>query len=509
MNGPPDAGNTDNNENYVLDAWIQGLGEKARARITTLVSGLVSRLGAPGPDEATGRENAAGLDDKVRALLGGLVKNLEDNPSAGKWLARLLEQLGDGPLEKMVENFFFNVTYESFAIRRDYQARNGLLPPITVVINPTMRCNLKCSGCYAWNFSKKDMDYSLLKQLLEELRDLGVRFITVSGGEPLLYPYLDDMLQDFNDMIFMSYSNGILIDDKMADKIAGYGNFWPALSVEGYEEETDKRRGPGVYKKVLEAMDRLRKRGVMFGFSATPVRNNSDILATDEFVDSMIEQGCLFGWFFNYIPVGRSPDIELMPTPEQRDKLRQMSRRWISGKPIFLGDFWNDGPAAGGCLSASRYAYITVEGNVQPCTFVHFYTHNLRNSSFEEIWNSPFFEAIRQKQPYDDNLLRPCKIIDRPEVLKEVVEETGAMPSYPGADNILSDKKLRDFLKDYSERYGALADPAWEGPDYEEGKSVLVPFLGRINIWDFYGKRLHPRRPEKLQKADSQVRDAP
>jgi MoaA/NifB/PqqE/SkfB family radical SAM enzyme len=302
------------------------------------------------------------------------------------------------------------------------------------------------------------------------------------------------MAEEFSDLMFMTYTNSTLLDDAMIRRIADAGNLMPAISVEGFEPETDLRRGAGVHRSVLGAMERLQQAGVFFGFSATPTSRNADLMSTDAFVDYYIERGALFAWYFNYIPVGRKPDVNLMPRPEQRDRVREATLRWQKTRPLFIGDFWNHGASVGGCLSASRYCYITVEGRVQPCTFVPFYTHRVPENSLEEIFESPFFRSIRERQPYHCNLLRPCKIIDHPEDLREIVQACCAKPSYDAAESLVSDPELMGFLDRYSQEYGDLAEQAWNGPDYQSGRACLAQFLGRINVDNFFGDRMKNAR---------------
>jgi MoaA/NifB/PqqE/SkfB family radical SAM enzyme len=379
-----------------------------------------------------------------------------------------------------------------------------------MVVNPTMKCNLKCVGCYAYNFNKGEhMDYDLLRKVLSEAREMGTRFITVSGGEPFVYPHFDRMAEEFNDLIFMCYTNATLLDEKRVARLVELGNVWPAISVEGYEEETTLRRGPGVWDKVLGAMRRLKEAGVMFGFSATPTRLNSDLLAEDRFVDFYLEQGALFGWMFQYLPIGLDPDVSLMATPEQRDRLRVATKRWQSTRAIFVGDFWNDGSCVGGCMSASKYCYVTSDGKVQPCTFVHFYTHNVREHSLVEIFQSPLFRTIRARQPYHRNLLRPCKVIDNPQELRDIVERCGACPTYPGADAILRQSDVREHLDRYSAEWGRLADAAWAGEDYQQGRSVVVPFLGRVNVYDIWPQRMRNAEEITSQKTSCPTSNRP
>lgn len=425
------------------------------------------------------------------AITEGVIKLLNDNPMFIQWIIRIIKQLSLTPLRKFYENLIINEIREGHAFRKAYLKEHGFETPITIVINPTMRCNLKCTGCYAWKFSKReDMEYELLKKVLEDCRSIRCHFITVSGGEPFLYENFFRMAEEFPDHIFMTYTNATMLTEDIVKKIAELGNIWPAISVEGFEKETNERRGDGIFQKVLEAMKLLRSYGVMFGFSATPTRYNSEIIATDEFVDFYIEQGALFGWMFTYVPVGRNPDINLMATPEQRNLLRAKTNEWKRTKPIVIGDFWNDGACVGGCLSASRYLYITSDGKVQPCTFVHFYTHNIKEYSLKEVWESPFFKAIRARQPYHPNLLRPCKIIDNPEVLREIVKEVGAKPTYEGADAIINDPEIRAHLDNYSKKWGEIVDKVWKSEEYSNGHKIIVPFLGMIDVYTAWPERM-------------------
>lgn len=466
----------------LISAWTR-FGQLPESRIAQIMN-LYQSVGNPETSSSLG---------------AGLLKNICDNPNFLEWLLRMAERLSDRSLDAFFQNMIVNEMLEGQKIRNAFLAEEGFEPPVTIVINPTMACNLQCTGCYSYKMPRAGMDYDLLSKVLREARDMGTRFITVSGGEPLIYKHFFQMLADFPDLQFMTYTNATLIDEAMADRIAAAGNMMPAISVEGYAEQTDERRGPGVHEKVLQGMRFLKERGVLFGFSATPTRLNSDILASDAFVDYYLEQGALFGWMFQYIPVGKDPDLSLMSTPEQRERLLEATKRWQATRPLFIGDFWNDGPCVGGCLSANRYCYITPEGKVQPCTFVHFYTHDLNSCSLMDVFRSPFFKNIRGHQPYNRNLLRPCKIIDNPEVLREAVRESGAKPSYPGAETIIEDSLVRAHLDQYAKEWKKIADEKWKTSNYEEGNSVLAPFIGRINANErFYVMKLSAE--ERMQR---------
>jgi MoaA/NifB/PqqE/SkfB family radical SAM enzyme len=337
-----------------------------------------------------------------------------------------------------------------------------------------MRCNLTCYGCYADQYEKgAELDTDLIRRVLREAKEMGIYFVTVSGGEPFIRPDLLDIFAAHEDMYFQVYTNGTFIDSKVAKTLSRLGNVLPAISVEGWEKETDARRGPGAFQKILDTMARLKEEGVLFGFSATATRQSNELIISDEFVNFFAERGCFLGWYFNYIPIGKAPDLSLMPTPEQRmfrwQRLMELRRR----APMVLVDFWNDGALVGGCIAGDRYLHINCRGDVEPCVFIHFSIDNIKKKSLAEILNSGFFQAIRRRQPYTQNYFRPCLIIDHPHLLRQVVEESGAHPTHPGAETILT--QFSGEMKEYASAYGKLADDLWK----EQDPSVVLAYLRR------------------------------
>jgi len=234
-----------------------------------------------------------------------------------------------------------------------------------------------------------------------------------------------------------------------------------AISIEGFEEETDARRGKGVFARVMQAMDNLKEAGVPFGFSACYTRENTERIGSDEWIDLMIEKGCILGWLFTYVPVGGEADLEYMATPEQRLHMLNTVRRWRSEKPIFVADFWNDGPFVGGCIAGGRnYFHINAMGDVEPCAFVHYANVNIKNTSLVEALKCPLFQLYQANQPFNENHLRPCPIIDNPQKLEEIVEKSGA---YSTQINKISAPALCRPLYGYAEAWGEIADKVQNG----------------------------------------------
>ena len=389
-------------------------------------------------------------------------------------IARLLlqDRLSKRSRERLAQNFF--VDWITEAKKREKLEEEGFKAPWFFVVSPTSACNLNCYGCYAHEYKKGEgLSYDTLSRIIREANQLGIRWLTISGGEPFYYKdkktgkTLLDLAEEHNDMYFQVYTNGTLLDERKIERLAKLGNIAPAISQEGMEKETDERRGKGVWKRICQVRENLYKAKVLQGFSITVTRENADIVTSDEFIDDLISRKVSFGWYFIYIPIGKEPAIELMPTPEQRDKLRRKIWEWRSQKPIFIGDFWNDGPWVGGCIAGGRkYFHINSNGDIEPCVFVHFAVDNIfdlwkKGKGLRDAINSPFFLSIRKRQLENDNWLAPCTIIDKPEYLRKVVKLYKAYPTHRGAETIINGEIAR-YLDEYSRRVEEVTKPEFE-----------------------------------------------
>ncbi len=391
----------------------------------------------------------------------------EGSPGSA-WLNRVLRELHPNVRKHYLAHSIVDIFFRDPKIFAEYRAKHGFRPPSVMLVSPTMRCNYHCVGCYAANYTKKDdLPPELFERVLEEAKGINLKFVTVLGGEPFVYKPLLEIFEKHRDMPFQVFTNGSLIDEKVAEKLAKLGNVAPMISLEGFEAETDARRGEGAFDKVSQAMDNLREAGCIFGFSVMVTRNNVDVVTSEEFVDFLVEKGALYGWYFLYMPVGRDPDINLMPTPEQRNQLRIAGKHFRETRPILIADFWNDAPLTAGCINGGRsYFHINHKGDVEPCIFVHFATHNIKEVSLEEALNSDFFKGLRRMQPFCYNTLRPCPIIDHPKVIRLAIKKYGAHPTHEGAESLFSEE-ITCGLDRYAEEVKHIFDPVWE-QEYEK-----------------------------------------
>jgi MoaA/NifB/PqqE/SkfB family radical SAM enzyme len=385
----------------------------------------------------------------------------EGHPSM-EFPRRILRDLHPNQRDKWISNLAVNHLLSGTNRRKEWAGKAGFYPPSTVVISPTMKCNLSCYGCYAGDYDKSlELSLEEIDSILMQMKEMGLYFAVISGGEPFFKQDIFEIFRKHDDMAFLVFTHGGLIDEGMVDRLIEVGNVMPAFSLEGFEKETDERRGPGHFRRVMRAMDLLRSAGLSFCGSFTQTSRNTSIITSDEYIDMLTGKGCFALWLFSYVPVGRDPDLGLMPTPEQRDLMRRRTVDYRATKPMLLIDFWNDGPIISGCLAGGRkYIHVNANGDIEPCVFCHFAVDNIRRTSLKEALGSPFFRKIRARQGEHENLLTPCMLIDHPDVGRELFSTQGAYPTHEGADAIFTG--LAEDMDDYACRYGEIADQVWE-----------------------------------------------
>jgi MoaA/NifB/PqqE/SkfB family radical SAM enzyme len=390
----------------------------------------------------------------------------QDHPALN--IARhVVRDLSPACRDGFINALIFNALLRGSQKRQEFTRATGMRTPFTVLVSPTMRCNLHCEGCYASEYShESDMPAELFQRIIDEAAEMGVYLVTVLGGEPFIRRDLLDIAAANPETYFQVFTNGTLVRPEHIERIARLGNVALMLSIEGDEQTTDARRGAGTYQKLLRTMDLLKEHGVLFGYSATVTRHNWQMLLSDEFVDPLVAKGAAISWHFLYMPVGRTPDLSLMPTPEQRNQIRLGIQRIRNTKAMFPIDFWGDAPWVQGCIAAKHYVHVNNQGWVEPCIFTHFATGNIADMSLAEAFNSPFFREIRSRQPFNHNLLEPCMLIDNPEQSREIVALTGARPTHEGAESLVTE--LCGALDHYSAEVKRVYGPVWEAEHPQE-----------------------------------------
>ncbi len=381
------------------------------------------------------------------------------------WWQKIINELDPHCRNKFLLNFFVHGYYgDNLTKRSGFAEKNGFFPPTVLLASITQKCNYNCAGCWAHNYEvKEDLTFDQWKKVLDEaVNEMGIHMMFIVGGEPFIRKDFFDLIEQYPDCIFFVYTNGSLITEKTVEKMKKLGNVAPMFSLNGWEEQNDKVRGKGSFRTIMDKMDLLREAGIFFGASITATKENSGDVVSDEYMQMLSEKGSLWTWVFHYVPVGADPDPTLMPTAEQRELIKQNVYNARNTLPMMTVDFWGDGPEMMGCIAGGRqYIHVNSLGDVEPCAFVHLATHNVKECTLTEALASPFMSAIRKAIPYDGNMLRPCMIVDRPEVLRAYYKRFAPYETHKGAADYLTKPEIMQEVDAYSHEVKEVMDKNW------------------------------------------------
>lgn len=431
--------------------------------------------------------NLLKLVDMAQKIMGGSypdyvfdnARELFSHPEE-KWMQFMYKSL-DELDPNIVKMHVLNLGYEAGLagmkrvkeMREKYQCN----VPWAILMDPTSACNLHCTGCWAAEYGHQmSLTFDQLDDIITQGKELGIHFYVMTGGEPLVRK--DDIVklaEKHNDCAFHIFTNGTLIDEEFCRKVKKVGNISFALSVEGYEETNDGRRGEGVFQKVMHAMDIMKANGLLYGVSICYTSKNIEVVTSDEFLDMLIEKGCRLVWYFHYMPVGNDAALDLLPSNEQREymyhRVREI-RGMKTGKQIFAMDFQNDAEFVGGCIAGGKnYLHINPNGDVEPCVFIHYSGANIKEKSLLECLQQPLFMQYHNNMPFNDNMLRPCPMLENPERLRKMVHESGAKSTDMTSPEPVDD--LCNKTTPYAERWEKKADELWkENRRAKEEKSI-------------------------------------
>jgi MoaA/NifB/PqqE/SkfB family radical SAM enzyme len=411
----------------------------------------VDTLAGDGPDSLPTQRAA------VRRVLADPENNMY------QLIMNILNETDNDVLKATFENFFVNANIIGWPEQEKMREKYGCNIPWAILLDPTSACNLHCTGCWAAEYGNKlNLSFDEIDSIITQGKQLGVYLYIYTGGEPLVRKKdVIALCEKHSDCQFLSFTNATLIDEAFADEMLRVKNFIPAISLEGFETATDGRRGDGVYQKVIRAMELLKERRLPFGVSACYTSANLDSISSYAFIDHIVELGARFIWYFHYMPVGNDAAPELLPDPEQREFMYRRIRDIRATKPIFAMDFQNDGEYVGGCIAGGRrYLHINANGDVDPCVFVHYSDSNIREKTLLECLQSPLFMAYHDGQPFNENHLRPCPMLENPEKLQEMVARTGAHSTDPESPE--SAEHLCAKCTQYAKNWAPTAQRLWQ-----------------------------------------------
>ena len=307
--------------------------------------------------------------------------------------------------------------------RRSFHEVAGLHVPPFMIASITRRCNLRCNGCYSHSFTKEasvEMSLEKFEQTIEEANELGISMVMIAGGEPFVKPDFLQVTRKYKNIIFPVFTNGLLLTDEIVTELGKQKNVIPVLSIEGNEQETDARRGSGIFAKIAATMKRLDNAHIFFGLSLTMTNRNFSLLTSEKFVQTYEDLGAKLFFYVEYVPVDHTNHdvISLAQRNELAGCLEKLEAR---EKSLFIS-FPGDEEKFGGCLSAGRgFIHINPEGGLEPCPFAPYSDSNLHHMTLKEGLQSEFFRKIKEAPEHMREVEGGCALWSNAEWVKSLL----------------------------------------------------------------------------------------
>ena len=317
--------------------------------------------------------------------------------------------------------------------KRKKAEKNGEHIPPFLIASITSKCNLHCAGCYS-RCNHATVDTEPVTQLtdedwfkiFEEADGLGISFILLAGGEPMLRRGVIEAAGKKKNILFPIFTNGTFMDERYFKLFDKCRNLIPIMSIEGKKEITDARRGSGIYERLIKNMDELNKRGLIFGTSVTVTTENINEVTSDGFLDELSQRGCRAVIFVEFVPVTEESK-ELAPQDAEREYLKERIIHLREERPemVYIS-FPGDEKSSGGCVAAGRgFFHINSHGGAEPCPFSPYSDVNIKNTSLREAMHSPLFMALRSGDILKDDHDGGCVLYEKRELVEQLMK--GAM----------------------------------------------------------------------------------
>lgn len=350
------------------------------------------------------------LSEGIDTIVKGAIRASLKNPKESLYIAR-----------------FAAASREAASLRADYES-NGMHIPSFLICSITDRCNLNCKGCYARenhrkhiNSYREQLKEEVWRRIFREAQDLGVSFILLAGGEPLLRQEVIEAASEYKKIMFPVFTNGTLIQEKNITLFDKHRNLLPVLSIEGDLTLTDSRRGSGVYTRLLSSMQSFREKSIFFGASVTVTKENLAYITDETFVKLLYEQGCKVIIYVEYVPVNAATE-ELALSEREREELdKRLLYARMQYQDMIMVSFPGDEKSSGGCLAAGRgFFHINSDGSAEPCPFSPYSDTNIKDCSLLEALQSPLFHKLS-----DENILLRehtggCVLFEQEDLVKAV-----------------------------------------------------------------------------------------
>lgn len=324
-----------------------------------------------------------------------------------------------------------SISQKRAAAKREQKERQGVHIPPFLIASIASRCNLRCAGCYARankvcgdTESQNELPAYAWEKVFSEASELGISFILLAGGEPLLRPDLLGIAAGFSDIIFPVFTNGTVFDavEELFNKSR---NLIPIISIEGTRQLTDARRGTGTFDIILSSMDRLKKRGILFGASITATKQNLETITDDSFIELLQGNGCGVVFYVEYVPFDEATSDIAFGEAERLKLSRRIDELRIKYEGILFLSFPGDETETGGCLAAGRgFFHINPAGDAEPCPFSPYSDRSIRDYSLLEIMQSPLFKGIESTALLNVEHSGGCALFAQKELIEKLTRSS-------------------------------------------------------------------------------------
>lgn len=314
--------------------------------------------------------------------------------------------------------------------RRINFQNNGEHIPVFLMASITSNCNLFCKGCFArannycGETKRKMLSAERWREVFDEAKDIGVAFIILLGGEPLMRKDVIEEASKVKEIVFPVFTNGTMVNDDYLKMFNDNRNLVPMLSIEGDIKQTDDRRGAGTYHNLMKVMKRFKDKGILFGASITITTENIDKVTSLDFVSSLHEKGCQAITFVEYVPVTEE-SRRLAPTDKEREVLEQRQKDLRERfKNMIILSFPGDEKYSGGCIAAGRgFFHINIDGAAEPCPFAPFSDITLENSTLREALKSKLFKDLDSAGMLEGEHDGGCLLFYKKAQVQELIKE--------------------------------------------------------------------------------------
>lgn len=314
----------------------------------------------------------------------------------------------------------------SFARFQKRQKKGEFFPAFNF-ISVTDDCNLNCQGCWVVGKEKKShLKPEQINRIIDDTKKAGSYFFGILDGEPLMYKPLPEIFQKHSDCYFQLFTNGTLLTPEVAETLRKCANVTPLISFEGDEEVADVRRGgKNVFQSASKAIENCTKAGLVTGVAISVCKSNLKMAMSPEFINSLIDKGVAYLWYYIYRPVGQQPEYELALSENEIRELRQhMVDARLKYSIAIIDTYW-DADGNGMCPAAEGLSHhINASGYVEPCPIIQFAAENIDDKPLDRLYAESVF--LKDFRTQIQQKTKGCVVMEDPQWLAEFVRKHNA-----------------------------------------------------------------------------------